>query len=356
MTTRVAIVGCGFIGAVHSAALRALTAGGLVDARVVSTHDVDPARAGRLARTHDGCSAAASLEEALDGADAVWVCTPTSSHLDVVAAACDRGLAVFCEKPLAPTLARSEELVARVAAAGVPAQVGLVLRSAPVFVRLHDALQDAAANGPVMSAVFRDDQFFPIQGHYASTWRADRAVAGGGALIEHSIHDLDVLSWLLGPVGEVSAVTANFAGHPGIEDLAHVTLTHASGARSVLVSLWHGILSRPSTRRLEVFCRDRLYWLDDDLTGPLHVEGPAGAEPDRGPPGAFAELAAALPVPEEWRVPLAGYAAADQAFLASVAAGTVPAPGLADALQAHVLVDAVYRSAAVGMPVNVALL
>ena len=356
MTTRIALVGCGFIGGVHSAALRALGAAGLVDARVVTAYDLDPGRAARLAGAHAACSAAGTLEEALEGADAVWVCTPTSSHLDVVAAACDRGLAVFCEKPLAPGLAQSEELVARVAAAGVAAQVGLVLRSAPVFVRLHEALQDAAANGPVMSAVFRDDQFFPIQGHYASTWRADRAVAGGGALIEHSIHDLDVLSWLLGPVGEVSAVTANHAGHPGIEDVAHVTLTHASGARSALVSLWHGILSRPSTRRLEVFCRDRLYWLDDDLTGPLHVEGPAGPEPDRGPSPDFVELAAALPVPEEWRVALAGYAAADLAFLGSVAGGWSPAPGMADALAAHVLVDAVYRSATTGMPVNVALL
>ena len=356
MTTRIALVGCGFIGGVHSVALRALIAGGLADARVVSAYDRDPARAARFAAAHAGCSVATTLEDALEGADAVWVCTPTSSHLGVVAAACERGLAVFCEKPLAPTLAESEELVGLVADAGIPAQVGLVLRAAPVFGRLHEALQDTAANGPAMSAVLRDDQFFPIQGHYASTWRADRAVAGGGALIEHSIHDLDVLAWLLGPVEEVSATTANWAGHPGIEDVAHATLVHASGARSALVTLWHGILSRPSTRRLEVFCRDRLFWLADDLIGPLHVEGPTGAEPDRGPDATFLELAASLPVPEEWRLALGGYAAADAQFLASVAEGRAPAPGLGEALRAHVLVDAVYRSAASGMPVTVALL
>lgn len=356
MTVRIALVGCGFIGGVHSVALRALIGGGLVDARVVSAYDTDPSRAARFAGAHDGCTVAATLGQALDGADAVWVCTPTSSHLGAVAAACERGLAVFCEKPLAPSLAESEELVRLVADAGVAAQVGLVLRAAPVFGRLHDALQDAAANGPVMSAVFRDDQFFPVQGHYASTWRADRAVAGGGALIEHSIHDLDVLAWLLGPVEQVSASTANWAGHPGIEDVAHATLTHASGARSALVTLWHGILSRPSTRRLEVFCRDRLFWLDDDLTGPLHVEGPAGPEPDQGPDAAFLDLAGSLPVPEEWRVSLAGYAAADRAFVASVAEGRPPDPGLDEALRAHVLADAVYRSAASGLPVTVALL
>jgi predicted dehydrogenase len=355
-TTRIAVVGCGFVGRIHSVALRALITGGLVDARVVSTHDLDPARAGRFARAHEGCAAAATLSEALEGADAVWVCTPTSSHREVVTAACERGLAVFCEKPLAPSLSESEELVAVVSAAGVPAQAGLVLRSAPVFLRLREALAESGANGPVMSAILRDDQFFPIQGHYASSWRADRAVAGGGTLIEHSIHDLDVLAWLLGPVVEVTAATAGFAGHPGIEDVAHVTLAHGSGARSALVSLWHGILSRPSTRRLEVFCRDRLFWLDDDLTGPLHVEGPDGPEPDRTPGAAFLDLAASLPVPEQWRVGLAGYAAADRAFLACVAGGTEPAPGLPDALRAHVLVDAAYRSAASGLPVNVALL
>src|SRR3712207_8553561 len=52
-------------------------------------------------------------------------------------------------------------------------------------------------------SVFRDDQFFPNQGHYASTWRADVEVAGGGTLLEHSIHDLDVLRWLLGDAERV---------------------------------------------------------------------------------------------------------------------------------------------------------
>ena len=356
MTTRVALVGCGFIGGIHSAALRALIRGGLVDARVVTTYDVDPGRAERLAAAHDGCRAARGLEDAVEGADAVWACTPTSSHREVVEAACAHGLAVFCEKPLAPTLAEAEETAALVAAAGVPAQVGLVLRAAPVFQALHAALAQEESSGPPMSAVLRDDQFFPIQGHYASTWRADPAVAGGGALIEHSIHDLDVLAWLLGPVVEVWASTANFAGHPGVEDVAHVTLSHSSGARSALVSLWHQILSRPSTRRLEVFCRERLFWLDDDLAGPLHVEGPGGPEPDRGPGPAFQKLAEGLAVRDQWRVPLAAYAGPDRDFLACLAEGRAPLPGMAEALRAHVVVDAVYRSAAEGRPVAIALL
>ena len=51
-----------------------------------------------------------------------------------------------------------------------------------------------------MAAVFRDDQYFPIQGTYASRWRADVAQAGGGCLIEHSIHDVDILRFCFGEV------------------------------------------------------------------------------------------------------------------------------------------------------------
>ncbi len=343
------IIGCGFIGATHSHALRALRRAGHTDAVVATTWDLDPARARRFASAHVGCRPAADLDEALDGVDAVWVCTPTSSHLEVVEAAAARRLAGFCEKPLATDLAGAERLAGVLEATGVPSQVGLVLRHAPVFLRLKEALGEPGFGRP-MAAVLRDDQFFPIQGQYASTWRADVEVAGGGALIEHSIHDLDVLAWLLGEVVEVEAGTANFAGHPGIEDVASARLTHRSGAVSTLISLWHRILSRPSGRRLEVFCEDRLLWLEEDQVGPLHVEWSDGSE-RRGPVPAFGQLAASLPVRADWQESLAVYASADLAFLRAVEEGRPPSPAVSEALVAHRLVDAIYRSSSTGRKV-----
>src|SRR5208282_5627969 len=119
-------------------------------------------------------------------------------------------------------------LVDAVASAGVPAQSGLVLRSAPVFRDLRDVVQSGELGRP-MATVVRDDQYFPIQGTYASQWRADRAQAGGGCLIEHSIHDLDILRFCFGEVEDVAGRTANFSGHDGIEDVAAVSLRFASG-------------------------------------------------------------------------------------------------------------------------------
>ena len=166
-------------------------------------------------------------------------------------------------------------------------------------------------------------------------------------MLEHSVHDLDLLSWLLGPVEQVTAFTANFAGHPGVEDLAVATLAHASGAASSLVSVWHEILSRGSNRRLEVFCERGLVWLDDEQTGPVHVERGDGTEVIY----TTAEeevLLGDLGIPQAWRPLLRLYVVADRNFLACVAGGRRPQPGFDDALVAHELADAAYRSASLG--------
>lgn len=352
--TRVALVGCGFIGVVHSFALKAVIRGGLVDARVVAACDRDRSRAEAVAGAHEGARATADVTEAIEAADAVWICTPTATHLELVEAAASQGVAIYCEKPLATDLPGAERLAA--AAAGVPNQVGLVLRSAAPFATLAALLTPSGVTGarsdpavaPLgrpMAAILRDDQFFPIQGMYGSTWRSDVAVAGGGTLIEHSIHDLDVLAWLLGPAVRVTARTANYAGHPGVEDVAAVTLTHASGATSTLTSVWHGLLSRPSTRRLEVFCQEGLAVLDNEDAGPVRVEHPEGVSELGLPPEVLA-FAARLGVDEALRLPLLAYARADHAFLTALQKGTAPAPDLGVGLAAHRVADAAYRSAA----------
>jgi predicted dehydrogenase len=355
MTVRIAIVGCGWIGGVHSRALRGLIRGGMADAAVVAACDHDLDRALAFAKAHDAELATTDAGEAIAVADAVWICTPTSSHRALVEQAAAAGVAIYCEKPLAPTMVDVLAMTEVVRAAGVPAQVGLVMRAEAPIITLQRLASDGGALGRPMAAVYRDDQFFPIQGRYASTWRADVAIAGGGTLIEHSIHDLDVLAWVLGPVEEVTCRTANFAGHEGVEDVAACTFIHASGATSSLVSVWHQVMTRPSLRRIEVFCERALLWLDDDGVGPVHVEQSAGSyEVESRTADGWLDR---LVVPDEQRVGLAPYAAADRAFLEAVSAGRVPDPGFEVALAAHRVADAAYRSAALGgLPTTVALL
>jgi myo-inositol 2-dehydrogenase / D-chiro-inositol 1-dehydrogenase len=345
---RIGIVGCGHIGTVHSFALRQLGDAGLVDARVVGSFDADHDRAAGIARHHDA-RPFEELAELLVAVDVVWVCTWTAAHLEAVCAAGEQSRAVFCEKPLAPTLADAERLAGVLAR--VPHQVGLVLRHAPVFRAAAELVAEGKYGRP-LTTVLRDDQYFPIQGFYASAWRADVDKAGGGTLLEHSIHDVDVLRWVLGPAAgephEVAARTASMFGHPGIDDATTVTFRYEDGSTATIVSVWHQILTRGSRRRLEVFCEDALLWADDDYLGPLHVETRNGEELVASAPPPWIDR---FEVAEALAKPLAQYAEPSKGFLDALArdgAGARGHPDAGIAIAAHRLVDRAYQSAAGG--------
>ncbi len=346
---RIGYVGSGLIAWAHGLGLKAMIDDGVLDASIVAVHDQAERRARRFADALGG-DVVAGAGDVARRCDAVWVCAPTSAHRGAVDEALAAGRAVFCEKPLDVDLARASALVDAVRSSGVPGQSGLVLRSAPVFRALRELVRGGTLGAP-MAVVFRDDQYFPIRGTYASQWRADASQAGGGCLIEHSIHDLDILRFCFGEVDSVMARTANHAGHHGIEDLAAVTLSFASGLEAQLTSVWHDILSRGSTRRLEVFCREGMVWLDDEFRGPLHVQTSDGTEVRACPSPAWV---AALPLPDdEVGLAVRAYVEADRSFLDAVAAGRPPEPGLDVALEAHRLVDASYRSAdGGGVPIS----
>jgi len=338
---RIGLIGCGFIGTVHSFALRQLADAGLVDARVTATYDPDGDRAAALAAHHDA-HAYPDLDTLLGEVDVAWICTWTAAHRDAVEAAVARELPVFCEKPLAPTLAECEQIAA--ALERVPHQVGLVLRHAPVFRALAAAVAEGGYGRP-MATILRDDQFFPIQGMYASEWRSDVDRAGGGTLIEHSIHDVDVLRWILGDPAEVAARTASIFGHTGIDDTTTLTFSYPGGSTATIVSVWHQILTRGSSRRLEVFCEDALLWTDDDYLGPLHVETSAGTEVIDTPPPSWLDC---FDLPEVLAKPLGQYAEPAKFFLDALAndgAAARGSPAATEALAAHRLVDLAYRSA-----------
>jgi myo-inositol 2-dehydrogenase / D-chiro-inositol 1-dehydrogenase len=347
----IGFVGAGVIAWAHAIGIQAMIRTGTVEADVVAVHDVDESRAIGFGAAN-GAAVVRSSEEVLERCDALWVCTPTAFHRQVVEAAVACGRPVFCEKPLAPNLADAEAMAAAVSDRGLSAQVGLVLRRTPVFRTLREVL-DSGELGVPMTAVLRDDQYFPIQGMYDSTWRGDVATAGGGCLIEHSIHDVDILSFCMGDVVEVAARTANFAGHEGVEDLAIVSMQLESGVLAQVTSVWHGILSRGSTRRLEVFCEDGTAWLENDFSGPLHVQTGDEIETRRCPSPSWVEE---LPLAHDHvGSAIRMYVEADRAFLDAVCSGSAPEPSFHDGVVAHRIVDAAYRSAALGgTPVEMA--
>jgi predicted dehydrogenase len=328
---RLGFYGAGFIARMHTLSLAACP----VAHRVTAVHDPDAERARDFAARVG--AAVVGEDELLDHVDAVYVTSWTSEHPRLALAAAARGKAVFCEKPLAVDARLAEQMVAAVEKAGVVNQVGLVLRFLSPFRFVRHLLADPRA-GRVMSVAFRDDQYIPIQGQYGSDWRADPARAGRGTLLEHSIHDLDILQWLLGPVRSVSATVRELHGFARIDDVAVARLDFASGAVASLVSVWHDVLERPSNRRVEIFCERLFVAIEGDLIGPVRFQFTGEAE----------QCLEGAALREALRAKGDDVANPGALFLAAVQSGTRADPDLAAALPAHRLVDAAYASADAG--------
>ena len=328
---RLGFYGAGFVARMHGLALASCG----VEHAVTAVHDPDAERAKAFAARYG--AAVVGEEELLDHVDAVYVTTWTSEHPRLVERAAARGKAVFCEKPLAVNARLVERMVATVEKAGVTNQVGLVLRFLSPFRFVRHLLADPRA-GRVLSAVFRDDQYIPIQGQYGSDWRKDPARAGRGALLEHSIHDLDILHWLLGPVRSLSAVVREVHGLPRIDDVAVARLDFESGAVASLTSVWHDVLERPSNRRVEIFCERLFVAIEGDLVGPVRWQLTGAAE----------QCLAGDPLRDALRARGDEVVNPATAFLAAVRDGRPAAPDFAAALPAHRLADAVYASADAG--------
>ncbi len=327
---RIGLFGCGLIGRFHATSLRQVAD----RASLTAVFDPDLDRAVHFAAEF-GAEVAADPSSLLASVDAVYVCTWTSEHDELVRACVEAGLPVFCEKPLSVDLARAEAVAELVSAGEVVNQVGLVLRRSPAMRWVAQRLE-SGVDGPVMSIVFRDDQYLPTQGLYASTWRGDRERAGSGALLEHSIHDLDLLDWWIGPIDRVAAMTAYHHGLDGIEDQVTVLLRGRDDAIATLSSTWHDIVERPSQRRIEIFCRGGMISVEGEWSGPVRWQTSDGDGVLEG-----AELVAAVRGDGKTQNP-------DREFVDAVLAGRRAHPDVETARRAHVLADAAYRSAASG--------
>ena len=195
-------IGCGFVTRErHLPALRRVS-----EVRVVAVADIDPERASETAARFSVPATCASIEELLanPAVEAVAVCTPPATHVEVALTALDAGKHVLVEKPLALSLAEADRLVERAESTPAKAVVGFNFRRHR-FVQQARRLIRNGALGCVLSmqttftSPTHDDQ-------YAAGWRTRRS-DGGGALFDRAIHEFDLWRYLLDDeVEEVFAV------------------------------------------------------------------------------------------------------------------------------------------------------
>jgi predicted dehydrogenase len=352
MTSAVGIgmIGAGMIGQGHAYALRLLHEDGAVRPVAVTDFSADAVASARNICPFE--RTAPDAQSVIDDpdVDAVVIVTPTTTHRDLVAAALAAGKPLLCEKPLASDFAVVQEMCRMVAASPITAQVGFHSRFHPLINELVRLTHTGELGAP-MGYTLRDDQYWPtgdvVPGH--SSWRSHRAQAGGGALLEHSIHSADILTWLFGPASSVFARTRNVFGYD-VEDTAVCTIEHASGVVGTLISIFNGVRGREE-RRLEVFFEQGAVEVTTDFLVGAREDGFLIQRPDHEPErldvAALRDrhFAAAGIDRRDFFVYL--YPAA-RAFAQAVRDGRAASPGFTDALAAHALVDAAYRSVASG--------
>lgn len=346
------LIGCGVIGQVHADGLRLL----VEDGEMVAVGAADPSETARNAALHN-CGFAYTTADpftviADPEVDAVLIATPTQTHGELVRATLAAGKPLLCEKPLAPTFTEVRDLVDAVAASGLTAQVGFHQRFHPIVNHLRATVTSGELGRP-MGYCLREDQFWPtgdvMPGH--SSWRSRRVSAGGGALLEHSIHAADVLCFLFGPPTRVFAVERSLFGYD-VEDVAALTIEHESGVVGTLLTVFNGVQGR-EVRRLEVFFEHG----DIETTSDFIVGAPEDSFLVQRP--GKSEERVDLERLRESHFEALGLArrdflfytyVAERAWIHAVREHRSATPGFGDALLAHALVEAAYRSTKSGLP------
>ena len=205
------IIGTGAIAAKHAEAIQ-----NAVNAELVAVFDLVADRAKAFADRF-GVRASSSFEEFLADPEvqAVTIATPTGIHGKVAVPAARAGKHILCEKPLDVTVEKADEIINACHAHGVI--LSAVFQSR--FIQNVELIRQAIAAGRFGRIVLAGAQckWFRTQEYYDSaTWRGTWALDGGGALMNQSIHSIDLLLYLNGDVDEVVAHTA-ILSHSGIE-------------------------------------------------------------------------------------------------------------------------------------------
>jgi predicted dehydrogenase len=333
---KVAITGTGSIARAHVAALRTLRD----EATVVAVTDIDSARSRAFAGEYGIAASYDTLAELLAVArpGLVHVCTPPGSHAELALSCLQAGSSVLVEKPPALSLA---ELATVTQAQGKDGPwLGTVFqhRFGSGARRLRKLISAGALGRPLLAVChttwFRGQDYFDVP------WRGRWDTEGGGPTMGHGIHQMDLLTYLLGEWTEVSAVVRRQARRMETEDLSLAHVTFASGA---VASVVNSVLSP----REESYLRLDFEKVTVELT---HLYGYSDENWTITPaPGMEAEVRQAWSAGEHGMA--SGHTAQLAAVLAALREQSAPPVTAAEALTTMRLVAGIYASAFLGRPV-----
>jgi predicted dehydrogenase len=257
MTVKIGIAGLGFLGQSHFANCQAIgQESGL--AEVTAVADCEPARlagytpvSGNLDLGSPRLDLAGSerFEDAADmieraDIDAVFICLPTYLHASMAVRAAQRGKHIFCEKPMALTLAEADAMIAAAQRGGVRLMIGHCLRFWPEFQHLKEAVSNQRL-GALRSLSLTRLGSAPVWSWH--NWMNDASKSGGGILDLH-IHDVDLMHWVLGVPGALTSCGWHTGASTGGIDWVETSYEYGPGVAAHAHGGW---LNLPGYRGFE---------------------------------------------------------------------------------------------------------
>src|SRR5699024_6074797 len=137
-----------------------------------------------------------------EGPDAIVVTSANAHHKDLVLEAARRGVHVLCEKPLATTVADAEAMVAACREVGVVLMTAFPVHFSPAVEALRTAVADGTL-GEVIGLTGTNNGKLPA----GRDWFTDVELAGGGSLVDHTVHIAEILDAMFGEPATVHAVS-----------------------------------------------------------------------------------------------------------------------------------------------------
>jgi predicted dehydrogenase len=182
--------------------------------------------------------------------DIVDICSPGDTHAEMAIAAAQAGKAVFCEKPLANTVADAERMLAAVERARVPHMICHNYRRAPA-VLLARALLDEGRIGRVRHYRGTYLQDWLVDAAYPRVWRLEKEKAGSGALGDLASHSIDLARFLVGEIREVAGTLETFVHErPLPDDPARLGAVTVDDAALALVRFAGGAIGSIEATRM----------------------------------------------------------------------------------------------------------
>lgn len=164
--------------------------------------------------------------------DAVFIASPTPSHAGIAIDALKANKHVFCEKPISNSVADAERMIEESQRhPELILMIGQVLRFWPEYVQIKKQIEFGKIGTPVIARTYRANPM-PASKFY----EVDEL--SGGVILDLCLHDIDFLSWAMGPVKSVFAQGGNLSGRGDVIDYAQIHFNFESGAIAYLETNW----------------------------------------------------------------------------------------------------------------------